>query len=248
MNMPRVAYRSHVVTSRGGRTLNQDAAGYVSAGVADHCWFVADGLGGQGGGDIAAQLAAEAVNTAFLRQPGISFDAVQALGAAAHAAVLQRQVDEPDLESMRTTLVVLVASDATVRWAHVGDSRLYHFRHGQLLAQTRDHSVPQALAAAGVIAAREIRTHADRNQLLHALGSTGSVEFEVAGPVSVAPGDVFLLCTDGAWETVHELEMEADLAKSSSPEVWLALLEDRLLARHRDGRDNYTMVALFVTT
>jgi serine/threonine protein phosphatase PrpC len=243
-----LTFVTHIVTSTGGRSINQDAARFTRADSGEYCWVLADGLGGQHGGEIAAELATETVIAAFHERPGVSGETLTGLAQAAQDALHDRQRREPDLDLMRTTLVLLVADRRSACWAHIGDSRLYLFRGGRLACQTRDHSVPQALAMAGQIAPAEVRHHADRSQLLRALGQPGSPDLEFASaPLAVLPNDAFLLCTDGSWEFVNELEMEADLAKSSDPETWLALLEDRLLARFRPDHDNYTMLAVFVT-
>lgn len=242
-----MSFLTHQISRAGGRSANQDAADHRQAGGVA-CWVLADGLGGHDGGEVASAVAVEAVGAAFEARPEGTAEAVQALAAAAQAALHARQDAEPDLDGMRTTLVVLLADGREARWGHVGDSRLYAFRQGRLVRQTRDHSVSQALAAAGEIGPEEVRHHADRNQLLRSLGQPGVVPVEVEeAPFALGPGDAFLLCSDGFWEAVGELEMEADLAKADHPEAWLTLMEDRLLARLEPGHDNYSAVGVFVT-
>jgi serine/threonine protein phosphatase PrpC len=148
---------------------------------------------------------------------------------------------------MRTTLVVLASDGQRARWAHVGDSRLYHLRGGRIASQTLDHSVPQALARAGEIRPDEIRCHEDRNRLLRTLGNEDEARPTVLGePVLLEPDDAFLLCTDGFWEFVTEAEIEVTLAKAATPEDWLTTMATRLLNRADPGHDNYTAVAVWV--
>jgi hypothetical protein len=101
------------------------------------------------------------------------------------------------------------------------------------------------MAAAGEIAPEEIRFHEDRNRLLRCLGKDGDLKPAIlAAPVTLGRGDAFLLASDGFWEYVNEVEMEADFAKSREPGEWLHRLEGRLLPRGREGQDNYTAVAV----
>ena len=226
----------------GGRDANEDAAAHR-----DGCWVLADGLGGHAGGEVAARLAVDQVLGALAGAPLPTGEALAQAIADAHHAIQDHQDRDPRLERMRTTLVVLVSDGERALWAHVGDSRLYHFRGGRLRFQTADHSVPQALARAGEIRPDEIRFHEDRNRLLRTLGNEGEARPTVSATQEpLAPGDAFLLCTDGFWEYVTEGEMEVLLAKSTNADDWLQALAARLLARAAPGNDNYTAMAVFV--
>lgn len=229
-------------SAAGGRQANQDFVDYAAAdGFA--CWVVADGLGGHAGGEEASKAAVDAVLGAFRAAPQAALDDLASYMDTAQEAVLRRQ-GETGEDSMRTTLTILVAGQGHARWAHVGDSRLYHFRDGRVAAQTQDHSVPQALVAAGQITTEEIRSHPDRNRLLKALGKEGDAEPTVSERVRLQEGDAFLLCSDGFWELVPEAEMEAHLAATGDAESWLAAMEPDLLGRATGHYDNYTALAV----
>lgn len=232
------------ISNRGGRGYNED---HTLSAVANDtaCWVVADGLGGHGGGADASRIACEAAVRSFLADPSLSPDAVRAHIEAAHQAVLQQQVAQPALARMRTTIVMLIANATHAVWGHVGDSRLYHLRGGKIISQTKDHSVPQNLVDAGEITIFDIRHHEDRARLLRSLGEEQTARSTVvAQPIPLAQGDAFLLCTDGLWDYVYELEMELDFAKAKHPEEWLAHMETRLQERVDGTHDNYTAVAV----
>jgi len=238
------------ISSRHKRARNEDYSGSCSNGDMG-CWVVADGLGGHFGGDIASSLAVESILSAFQADRECSPATLFKYMELAHHAILARQVAEPELSDMRTTVVLLVADTFGAIWGHAGDSRLYHFRQGRIISQTKDHSVPQALVNAGDLKAEEIRFHEDRHRLLRALGQDGDFRptiLQERHPIK--DGDAFLLCTDGFWEFVLEAEMEDTLAKGANPQGWLDLMEQKLLSRtNRDAGkeyDNYTTMAIFV--
>jgi serine/threonine protein phosphatase PrpC len=232
---------------QGGRAINQDAWDAQSSPSGTHCWVLADGLGGHGGGEVAARVAVEEAIRAFERTSEFSPKTLRNCIDAAQAAILAQQKGTEALAAMRSTLVLLLADNRAALFAHVGDSRLYHLRTGRIIRQTADHSVPQALVAAGDLRPEGIRHHEDRNRLLRALGEPGDPRPTIESrPCPLLPGDAFLLCTDGFWEYVHETEIEADFAKADDPDSWLVLMHERLRARADSGNDNYTAVAVFV--
>lgn len=235
------------ITAAGGRKFNEDNYGFERLEQAG-CWVVADGLGGHKGGAAASKAAVQAVLQCFRENPGSSSEDVRQYIDAANNKIISVQEEDVRMVSMRTTLVILASNYSSAVWGHVGDSRLYMFRQGRLIYQTKDHSVPQSLVDAGYITADQIRGHEERNRLLKALGQP-RVQVKPAvidSPYCIAAGDAFLLCTDGFWEYVLEFQMEEELARASSPQQWLAMMEQRLLAAASGEFDNYTAVAVFV--
>ena len=162
-------FQTASVTSKHGRSSNEDWFGFTMIGGIG-CWVVADGLGGHHGGEIASRLAVEAIIAAFEANHSITPENISGYLQVAQNAILDRQQAQMELASMRTTVVFLVANHQSAAWAHLGDSRFYHFRRDQIIFQTKDHSVPQALVNAGELAPEDLRFHEDRNRLLRALG------------------------------------------------------------------------------
>lgn len=237
--------KTATLSSAGGREHNEDSCGYVMIG-ATGCWVLADGLGGHHGGEVASRVAVDTVLAAFQENPQVSREALAAHVERANRAVLDRQQSEPELQSMRTTIVALLASPEAAVWAHSGDSRLYRFS-GKTCERTKDHSVPQRLADAGEIGEDEIRFHEDRNRLLRSLGSKPEAGAEIA-EAERAPraGDAFLLASDGFWEGITEEEMREDLRASWGTKGWLRAMEKRVQERVREGSDNYSAIAVQV--
>ncbi|AFL74010.1 serine/threonine protein phosphatase [Thiocystis violascens DSM 198] len=235
-------FQTATLSHPGARANNEDVRGHR-----DGCWVVADGLGGHGGGEVAAQLAVDSLLATVDPAAPLSAESLMQALTTATQAIHARQRTEPRLSGMRTTVVMLVSDGTQALWAHLGDSRLYGFRAGRIVVQTADHSVPQALVRAGELAPEAIRFHEDRNRLLRTLGDDKPLRPTLTEtPWRLQAGDAFLLCTDGFWESVTEAEMEIALAKSADPAHWLALLERGLQRQARADQDNYSAIALFV--
>ncbi len=239
-----------IISRQGGRSYNEDACGHWNS---DHqlCCVVADGAGGHGGGDIASRLAVQYIIERCAAQDINSAGGVHELLLSTNSQVRQNQLPGTNQENMHSTVVtMLIDLDAqTALWGHVGDSRLYVFRRQQLRKQTRDHSVVQELADTGVIRPDEMRNHPQRSELLCALGSDEhDLRISVSpDPWLIAPGDVFLMCTDGLWEYVEEALLQSTLAQASDPRQWLATLEALVLknAAHKPHHDNFSALTVW---
>ena len=230
------------ISDCGGKSVNDDTVKILEdRGV---YVFVGDGLGGYAGGQMASSTAAEVMLEAA-RQENLTVEE-NLSQAAAKANEAVKTLQEEKRGSMKTTCVFLGIEDGTVRWMHIGDSRLYHFRRGRLKTQTKDHSVSQLAVMMGEITPDKIRFHEDRNRVLRAMGSE-SAKPEISREMQAAPGDAFLLCTDGFWEFVYEKEMQKLLRKAKEPECWLREMEKLLRTRIPEDTDNYTAAAVFIT-
>jgi serine/threonine protein phosphatase PrpC len=242
-----------ILSRPGGRDYNEDACGHWHS--EQHlCCVVADGAGGHGGGDVAARLAVQHILEQFAAAPLARPDEVQDLLLDTNATVIRHRADAPSQSQMHSTVVGLFIDlvQGEALWGHAGDSRLYLFREGQMLAHTRDHSLVQSLVDAGVLGPDQMRTHPRRSELLSALGSDPENLHLTAAtkPWRLRAGDVFLLCTDGLWEFVNEAEMCASLSRAPNPQVWLAGLE-QLVLRHaaemgRTGHDNFSGISVWI--
>lgn len=235
------------LSEAGGRKLNQDA--FEIAILPDAaCWIVADGLGGHAGGEAASRMAVDTVLKLFHQNHSMSAEWVRDCFEAAQSAIVERAASDFSLSDMRTTMVILLSDGTRAIWGHIGDSRLYHFRNGTINQQTKDHSVPQMLVDAGKIAFAEIRGHEDQNRLTRALGKEGVVKPTVLDePVTLEPGDAFLLCSDGVWGYVLEAEMEQDMLAAHGAAEWVDKIQRRVLERASGTFDNYTTVAVNYT-
>lgn len=236
------------LTDPGGREENQDAWGCAKCADGGWLFCVADGLGGHKGGREAARAAVAGALGAGEAKGFLSTSA-QSLANLFEAAqqAVRGVAREQRLPEMRAALAVLCVKDETAFWGHTGDVRIYRARQGgEFAALTKDQSVPQMLADAGEIDPVQIRRHPDRNRLLYVLGGESIRPVLAAAPEPVAPGDAFLLLTDGFWEWLEDDELAALALKADAPAA-LKRAEDvlRLRAgRPEGGHDNYSAVLL----
>jgi serine/threonine protein phosphatase PrpC len=186
----------------GDREENQDRATVLIAnGVS--CLIVSDGMGGHEGGALAAQAAVESISDTFLQARLPLMDPLGFLNLAlgrAHMAVVAIGMTLPIAERPRATCAVCIVQHGSAYWAHVGDSRVYHLRGGDVIARTRDHSHVEDLVRKGRITTYEARRHPLRNFVEYCLGGTEELtEMTIGRRRALEPGDVLLLCTDGVW-------------------------------------------------
>ena len=242
-----------ILSKQGGRDYNEDACGHWHSDT-HLCCVVADGAGGHGGGDIASRLAVKHILEQMAAAPLTSVDEVHDLLLDTNASVRRHRADGEAQRHMHSTVVALFIDlqRAEALWGHAGDSRLYLFRDGQMLAHTRDHSLVQTLVDAGLLSPDQTRTHPRRSELQSALG-TDPEQFllsTASRPWSLQAGDVFMLCTDGLWEFVNEAEMCASLNRAANPKAWLDQLEQLVLhhaaATGKTGHDNFSAITVWV--
>ncbi len=204
-------------------------------------FVVCDGMGGHAGGATASQMAVGSIRQFFDSQffPNPQDAIYQALQYA-NTQIYQKAINVPELRGMGTTCVLLMLRDNYFYYGHVGDSRIYVYRSGQLTQLTHDHSFVQALIDQGLITEQEAETHPRRNELLRAMGTSPFVEVEIA-PEAFKPyqSDVFLLCSDGLTGMVSKQSLENILASHDSLQhKALKMVETANLS---GGTDNITV-------
>lgn len=219
-------------TCAAGHDVNEDS--YLCA--ADKGIFiVADGLGGHADGEKASMTAVDYIEENSFG--GYTTERIYELMESANKEVLQNG------GGGKSTVAAAFIENGRLFYTNVGDSRVYIFRSGRIISQTKDHSVCQASVDMGMLSPDEIRGSEDRSRLLKVLGSEESLNIKKRyQPVKLQDKDAFLVCSDGFWEYVYENEMEADLLKSDSAELWLKYMLKRHILRAENKGDNYTAV------
>ena len=233
-------------SKKGGRKSNQDRMGYCFTRDA-LLMIVADGMGGHVQGDMAAQIAVQTVGSLFQQQASPALKSPQRFLEAslldAHRQILHYRAANKLSESPRTTVVACIVQGGAAFWAHVGDSRLYWIRSGEIIAQTRDHSKIQSMIQQGLASPADLEKHPDRNKLFNCLGSPETPTVELSRKMMLHPGDTLFLCTDGLWSEVSDQAIASAFADST---VMRAVPDMIYLALMHAGNesDNVTAMAM----
>lgn len=230
---------------RGARPSNQDRVAHAERDNAV-LMVLADGLGGYRGGEVAAEMLTQTVLRAFraVRQPLIQQpSAFLALSIVqAHNAINDLGRTHPELKP-RTTCVLCLVQNGYAYWAHVGDSRLYHFRSGNLLRRTQDHTTTEDMRREGLLSDEEMRDHPQKSRLLKCVGGSDRPTISLGEETRLEYGDTLLLCSDGLWSALTPDEMLTFLKRGALEES----IEDMLTAAERKLRatsDNVSAVCL----
>lgn len=244
-----VRIRMAAVSEQGARRENEDALAHGQARNG-HFAVLCDGAGGHRRGAEAAQRAVACVER-LLRDDAVAFSPANLtqMVRLAHDELLHHQDSRHADARMHCTIVVLWIdpTEGHVLWTHVGDSRLYRFRHGRADVVTSDDSVVQRMVQSGLLTPDQVRDHPQKNQLLAALGIDGEVDpHTVVRPVELVEGDAFLLATDGWWDAFDADALAASLERSLDPTQWLADMRERILARAQPRQDNFSAIAVWV--
>ena len=202
----------------GGRSSNQDRVAVTERDGAV-LMVLADGLGGHAGGELAAQTAVQVATRAFqaikqrtVQKPSafLALTMMQAHAAMHTVGAAQRPPVKP-----RTTCVLCLVQNGYAYWAHVGDSRLYHFRDGKLLTRTFDDTSIEQFQRQGVLTEAEMQHHPGKSSLLRCLGSSSKPSITLGEETLLYRNDVLLLCTDGLWEAFAPDEISSYLTQSA---------------------------------
>jgi PPM family protein phosphatase len=216
------------------RRRNEDA--YV---VQSPLFAVADGMGGPQAGEVASRLAAAALEDSTIGGGGEQkvTQIIQEANRRVHAAA----TEDAARAGMGTTMTVALVEDGTVAIGHVGDSRAYRWREGELQQLTEDHSLVGELLRSGKLSPEEARIHPQRNVITRAVGNDPDVDVDTY-TIETRTGDVFLLCSDGLFSMVDDGKIGATLEqyRDDLDGAVRTLVQQAL---EGGGEDNITVVA-----
>jgi protein phosphatase len=225
------------------RDHNEDAIRWDAQGG----WAIlADGMGGHLAGEVASALAIETIAGQLSALRIDSAEQVRealrdGVEVACRAIHDQAQADIR-YHDMGTTVVVTQFHEGLLSCAHVGDSRLYRFNAEGLARLSHDHSLVQELVDEGFLSREEAATSVHKNVITRALGLQETVEVDLL-QVPTAPGDLFLLCSDGLTDMISDEELPLYLANDNLDEMVQELVAE---ANERGGRDNISVILVRV--
>ncbi len=226
------------------RASNQDYAEYYFNQAGQVLFVLCDGVGGNLAGDVASRLTAEYLGQRFQEVEGFdqvdqAKDWMDQMIAAVNDYILEASKQSAEYEGMGTTLILATLVAGRILLAHVGDSRGYLYRQGQLIQVTEDHSLVNELIKTGEITPEEGLSHPQRNVVTQSIGLPMAIE-PAFNDLSVEDVDVLLLCSDGLTNMVTANEIVAHFKEYQELEsLGQALIDAANLA---GGKDNITLI------
>ena len=208
---------------------------------------LADGMGGLSGGAMAAEQVIHASKSNFERfGPGANVrEMLSASINDGHDSIRLTALSEE--KDPHSTACVFVMTPGRADWAHCGDSRIYHFRKGELVSRTVDHSlVMRKMVVPGFLTEEQAESHPNKNLLVSCLGEEARPEIDFGETTPLQDGDCFMMCSDGIW-AYYKTEELGQLLSTLSPKE----ASDALVARARErakGRgDNCSLAIIKIT-
>jgi serine/threonine protein phosphatase PrpC len=234
----------------GDRQEQQDRAGIFTSQRAPGCILaiVADGMGGRTGGALAAEQVIRSARDLFndFNPEHDPIDHFLAEIVREAHTVIQLTAITSEKEP-HSTMVALVLQAGRCNWAHVGDSRLYHYKRDQLFFRTTDHSYVEQLVKQGRLTPAEARHHKMSNVLMSALGTKNEPLVDFGETRQLDPEDSFLLCSDGLWGYFHDEELGQILHNNSARPASESLIQRARQRSHGKG-DNCSLAILQLNT
>lgn len=202
---------------------------------------VADGMGGHAAGEVASHIFVATLNRRLSEQDApVDQDGLREMVIYGNKAILDSIRSHPEQKGMGTTATCLHLNDNLAVWAHVGDSRLYLLRQGDLRQLTQDHTYVHDLLSRGSITPQEAEHHPKRNMLVRAVGVEEFVQVDT-GEMSLLNGDILLLCTDGLTNMVTDEVIQTVLEAESCPDPAASLVQ---CAKAGGGTDNISVIVV----
>ncbi len=235
----------------GGRQENQDFYGTAKTTFGELI-VVCDGMGGHNGGRYAAELAVNTILKYIETTPETEpQNALQNAINEANTTIWNEAHANPELKKMGTTITALLITPEKAIACHVGDSRIYQIRKGEIIFRTFDHSHVFELVKAGLITEEQARLSEKSNIITRALGIKPTVEIEITDNLSYQKGDRFLLCTDGICGIIPESELVGMISEKQNAETVVSNLVEKIDAigkTHGGKHDNLTAALVEIET
>lgn len=228
------------------REINEDSynmiAGYPGVPIS---FIIADGMGGHNSGEIASKMAVDIISNHVLQLPGLLAKEenitaiIEQMMMKANAEVYLVSQEQESTHGMGTTLIITIVYNRKIYVGHIGDSRVYLLRDGQLQRMTTDHSFIEELVRNGSLTREEAEKHPSKNILTRALGCSETIQVDVFS-VDMKENDVYLMCTDGLTNTLDENEIKEIIENNKDLEFACNELIRR--ANEKGGEDNITVI------
>ena len=228
------------------REINEDSCMIIPGCSTSPCAFiVADGMGGHNCGEIASRMTVEYISE-LVRGNGSSLAGTDAgnvltgIVEQVNTKVYEKSLESAELSGMGTTMTMALIAANTLTAAHVGDSRLYMIRNGEISQLTEDHSYIAELLKKGTLTKEEAENHPRRNIITRAIGSSPDILVDVISQ-EIFENDIFVLSTDGLTNMICDNEI-SEIVRGNEPEAACTKLIEA--ANKQGGDDNITVIVI----
>jgi len=239
--------RPFSATEKGKRKGNEDFIYPLSelANANARLFIVCDGVGGAEKGEVASALACDAFQTyftTFLEDNKPSEDFINKAVRYTEARFDEYIRQNPEALGMATTLALIYIGTAGITVVHIGDSRIYQFRGGNIIYKTSDHSLVNSYVQLGIITPEEAAVHPQKNVITRALmGSEQPVEADINLITDIRPGDRFFICTDGVTNCLSDEELSTLFINGGTSES----IKNKIVEHCMDkAKDNFSFYIL----
>lgn len=230
------------------RTENQDSFTIQSAPCSTNgnslLAVVADGVGGGKAGNIASKIVVDVLTDIYRVNEGNPQEVIRRAIEAANALILERSRNDELCRGMATTCTAMLVKGDTVVIGHVGDSRAYRIRGGEIVHLTEDHTIPRKLFRDGLITEEEIESHPQGNALTNAVGCRSMIDVDITS-YEMNELDTYIICSDGLYKYLSDEEFKGIASKAgieAAPEQFINL------AKERGGDDNISVVVVHASS
>lgn len=231
--------KTNSIHQKGQRDYNED---FFAINQDQNLYIVCDGVGGSEKGEVASELACTSFNHFLSQQESINQETLLDALIFTEEEFDKKAASNPSCKGMATTLTVLKINDRQALLGHIGDSRIYHIRNGEILFVTRDHSYVNQLVASGFITEEEAAVHPKRNQITRAIvGTEDPTEIETHTLENIQDGDYFLLCSDGILEAIDHHFITQNFKEGTSIDELRKRIQEKC---EKNADDNFTAVLI----
>ena len=232
--------RTKFISEAGSQLVNADYFAFVEL---DNyaCYCIADGIDNDKVKE-SAKLAVTAIIDAFYQRPGMSKGIMRGYLEKAHQVLLK----ESGTFRLEASVLVIVTDYKKVRYANAGNARLYHWRNGRIINQSKDQSLTQNLVERGDLALDKLEEHEERHNLYCYAGQRGKFKPYVSKKIKMSDGDIISLATCGIWENTGIAELLDAIEDAKGPEDVCTGMEDIVLSQRLRNIQNYTFACIYV--
>lgn len=232
--------RTKFISEAGSQLVNADYFAFVEL---DNyaCYCIADGIDNDKVKE-SAKLAVTAVIDEFYQRPGMSKGLMKGYLEKAHQVLLR----ESGTFRLEASVLVIITDYKKVRYANAGNARMYHWRNGRIINQSKDQSLTQNLVERGDLALDKLEEHEERHNLYCYVGQRGKFKPYVSKKIKMSDGDIISLATCGIWENTGIAELLDAIEDAKGPEDVCTGMEDIVLSQRLRNIQNYTFACIYV--